>query len=213
MHRFFWLQKINCLEEKILERKFLTKSKMLLATLTVALSPVAAQASDISYTNAELGYQMMTGDGSFDGFLLRGSFEVNDDFYIAGGYDELEDGVSTERLSLRGGIKHELEPNLDVYGELGLVRVKNEYYDYWGWGKHSDSETGLQLEGGARMLFSQELEGRAFLRHVNVSGYDETFLGAQGVFNVNEQIGVHGGITRWFDASEFVLEAGVRFNF
>lgn len=174
--------------------------------------PVTAQANGISYNNAELGYQKLTGDGSFDGFLLRGSFQLTDDFYVAGGYDELEASViSQETLSLRGGMRFQLEDNLDLYGELGLVRAKVEA-EMFGI-SDSNSETGFQLEGGARMLFSEQLEGRAFLRHVDVDGADENFLGAQGVFSLTDQFGLHAGIARLFDASEFLLEAGVRFNF
>ncbi len=188
---------------------------LLLAASLAATSQVA-QAAEISYSNAEAGYQMLTGDGDFDGFLVRGSFQLNDDFYLAAGFDELKDGgMSQEILSVRGGMRFALENNLDVYGELGLARakIKVEVQTPFGTMGGSDSETGIQLEGGARMMLSEKLEARAFLRHINASDFDETFLGAQGVFYVADQVGLFAGVSRLFDASEFAIEAGVRFSF
>lgn len=182
----------------------------------LAILPQVAQAEEISYNNAEVAYQKMTGDGDLDGFLLRGTFLLNDDFYLAAGFDELKDGgVSQEVLSVRGGMRFAIENNLDLYGELGLARakIKVEVSTPFGTMGGSETETGLQLEGGARMMFSDKLEGRAFLRHIAAGDFDETFLGAQGVFYVADQVGLFAGMSRLFDASEFVIEAGVRFSF
>lgn len=182
----------------------------------LALTPQTVQAAGISYNNAEAGYQMVTGDGDLDGFLLRGSFQLNEDFYLAAGFDELKDGgVSQEVLSARAGMRFALENKLDVYGELGLVRakLKVKVRTPFGTMSGSDTETGLQLEGGARMMLSDKLEGRAYLRHVAAGDYDETFLGAQGVFYVADQIGLFAGVSRLFDVSEFAIEAGVRYTF
>lgn len=199
-----------------MDNSVLGKGRKILAVMAISLSPMMAHAGDISYSNAELGYQMMTGDGSFDGYFLRGSFQLTDQFYVAAGFDELEDsGISQEILSVRGGMKFTLEDNLDLYGELGLVKAKIEvsYSTMLGTVKDSASETGFQLEGGTRMMLSDQMEGRAYLRHVDVDGYDENFLGAQGVFYLTDQIGLHAGASRLFDASEFLIEAGARFSF
>ena len=195
------------------------KTHLKLGAALLAMSatlPYTAHAAELSYTNAHLGYQMMTGDGSFDGFVVKGSFQITDDFYLAASYDELEDsGITQEVMTLRGGMRFAVDDKLDLYGEVGLARAKMEVEvsDWFGSYSASTSETGFQLEGGARMLLTDSLEGRAYLRHVSIDNYDENFLGAEGAFSVTDQISVVGGISRLFDASEFLLDVGVRYAF
>lgn len=183
------------------------------ATVLLALLPVSGLASSISYSNVEGGYQKMSGDGSFDGLFIRGSFQLLDQVYIAASYDELEDkGISQETMSLRGGMFFPINPGFDLYGEAGLMRAKISS-KIPGWGKVSDSETGLHMEGGARLMAGPRFEARTYIRHVNSGDFDETFLGAQGVATVSGPFAVHAGVSRLFDASEFLFEVGGRFQF
>ncbi|WP_159561784.1 outer membrane beta-barrel protein [Alcanivorax sp. S71-1-4] len=185
----------------------------LVVLLTWGGMPALAAADQISYSHLEAGYQRMTGDGSFDGYFFRGAVQVTDSVYLAAGYDELEDsGVSQEIMTLRAGLAVPLQDGLDAYGELGLVRAEVAV-SVPGLGTFSEKETGYQLEAGARMAMASRHELRGFLRSVDVDGYDETFLGAQGVLHVAPRVGVHAGVSRLFDASEFLFELGVRVNF
>ena len=186
------------------------------AVLAAGMLPYTASAADLSYSNAQLGYQMMTGDGSFDGFLVKGSFLITDDIYVAASYDQLEDsGISQDVMTLRGGMRFAMDNRLDLYGEVGLARAKVEVEipTFFGTQKASTSETGFQLEGGARMMLTDNLEGRGYFRHVSIDNHDENFLGAEGAFSLADQISVVAGISRLFDASEFLLDVGVRYEF
>lgn len=198
--------------------KTMTNLKLGAALLSAGmLLSHTANATELSYSNAQLGYQMMTGDGSFSGFLLKGSFLITDDIYVAASYDQLKDGgISQDIMTLRGGMRFAMDDKLDLYGELGLARAKIDVeMSIPGWGTISESasETGFQLEGGARMMLADNLEGRAFFRHVSIDNYDENFIGAEAAFVVADRISVVGGISRLFDASEFLLDVGVRYEF
>ncbi|MGD8177280.1 outer membrane beta-barrel protein [Marinimicrobium sp. ARAG 43.8] len=197
--------------------KVLGKTNCLI-TMTMVMAPMAIQAESLSYSYADLGYQTMTGDGSFDGFLVGGSYQINEQFYVAGSYDELEDeGLSQNVLSVRGGMRFALNDTIDLYGEAGVARAEVEvsYYDEWSDQSFnsSASETGVQIEGGGRMRIAEPLEAGAYLRHIKVGDTSETFLGLQGTYYFSDRFGAHANVSRLFDASEFLLQAGVRLNF
>lgn len=193
--------------------RWLGKLGWVLAALTLVGAEAVADTPQVSYRYLDGGYQKMTGDLGPDGFFLRGSYGFHERFYVAGGVDQLEkSGVKQQVMSLGGGMVMPVDSRTDVYGELRLVRAKITVKMPW-IGSVSDSDSGFQVEAGGRMMLSPQWEARAFLRYMDVGEADETFIGGQGVYRLQEQFALHAGASRLMDASEFLFELGGRFNF
>lgn len=180
------------------------------AANTLALEPANQK---LSYSNVEVGFQKMTGDGSFDGFVLRGSYLFTPNIYVKGEFNNLEaDFITQEGLSIVAGFATALNPTLDVYAEAGLANYEVTV-DIPGFGKFSEDETGLQIEGGVRTLLAEKIEAQGYFRHLMVDSNDESFLGVKGAYNVTPMFAAFADASYLLDASEFLLQIGARVNF
>ena len=175
------------------------KSLLGLMAASLAKGPiVAAQAQDISYTYVELGYVTTDLDGvgkDLDGFVLRGSFEVADNFFLYARY--LDQSVSVagidfdaQQYGIGGGFAWSFADNMDLYGRVGYTEVELDVSGGGSGGFDLDDD-GYELGVGirARPLELLELEGVVNYVDLSDSG-DDTSYGVAG---------------RWFITDTFAL--------
>ena len=94
----------------------------LAAVAILAGTPVAAQASDFSYSYAEAGWARVDIDGlseKFDGFMLRGSVGIADSFFLSADYVDVgSGGVDFQKYSLGFGGHYPLSDVVDLTGRV-----------------------------------------------------------------------------------------------
>ena len=175
------------------------KSLLGLMAASLAMGPfVAAQAQDISYTYVELGYVTTDLDGvgkDLDGFVLRGSFEVADNFFLYARY--LDQSVSVagidfdaQQYGIGGGFAWSFADNMDLYGRVGYTEVELDVSGGGSGGFDLDDD-GYELGVGirARPLDLLELEGVVNYVDLSDSGDDTSY----------------GVAARWFITDTFAL--------
>lgn len=133
----------------------------LLAALIIL--PFASQAGTMSYTYIELGYvdtELDVGptDLDGDGFALRGSLAVHENFFVFAGYEDLgfERGVDSTTFHLGGGVRWPLGSKLDIVGRAAIMKSEIDFGGYdqddngFLLGAHLRAEVAprLELEGG-----------------------------------------------------------------
>ncbi|HEX6573316.1 MAG TPA: porin family protein [Steroidobacteraceae bacterium] len=175
------------------------KSLLGLVAASLAMCPLlAAQAEDISYTYVDLGYVTTDLDGvgkDLDGFVLRGSFEVADDWFLYARYLDQSvkfSGVDFDfqQYSVGGGYAWSFADNMDLYGRLGYTEAELEVSG-GGFGQSSVDDDGYELGVGirARPVDALELEGAINYVDLSDSGDDTSF----------------GVAARWFITDVFAL--------
>ena len=170
-----------------------------LAAASLVLGPfVAAQAEGISYTFVELGYLTTDLDGigkDLDGFVLRGSFEVADDWFLYARY--LDQSVSVagvdfdaQQYAVGGGYAWSFADNMDLYGRIGYTEVELDTSG-GGFGGVGVDDDGYELGVGirARPIDPLELEGAINYVDLSDAGDDTSF----------------GVAARWFITDMFAL--------
>ena len=175
------------------------KSLLALAAASLAMGPfVAAQAEGISYTFVELGYLTTDLDGiskDLDGFVLRGSFEVADDWFLYARY--LDQSVSVagvdfdaQQYAVGGGYAWSFADNMDLYGRIGYTEVELDTSG-GGFGGVGVDDDGYELGVGirARPIDPLELEGAINYVDLSDAGDDTSF----------------GVAARWFITDMFAL--------
>lgn len=168
-----------------------------LLAVAIALSPLAAGAqtsgSPISYSFADLAYITTDVDGidkDFDGWLLRGSFEPVENFFVYGRYSDQSVSIQGtdfdgQAWALGAGYALPLNERLDLYGKVGYVSTEASA------GPIDADDDGYELGVGlrARPLDPLELEGSVTYVDLSDSGDDTAFgIGA-----------------RWYIAEQFAL--------
>lgn len=138
------------------------------ATFTTAES---AAAENLSYTYAQLRYADVEVDqNSLDGngFLLSGSYRLNSNYFVFGGYQDIDFDFSRDGSSLRagGGYIHTINDGVHAVGKVFLARAKASRPGF------SANETGFGIEVGLRSRVSQKLEARGFLSYSDIGGTD-----------------------------------------
>jgi hypothetical protein len=200
--------------------EMMRKSQLSLVAAIVALSPVAVtQAEGISYTYADLGYVVTDLDGvssDFDGFVLRGSIEVVDNWFIYGRYlDQTlsESGLDfdLQQFSIGGGYAWSFAENMDLYGKVGYTQAELDTSGQ-GFGGFDIDDDGYELGVGlrARPMEALELEGAITYVDLSDSGDDTSFgVAARWFFTDNFAVGVEGDFAD--DANSYGF--GVRWAF
>lgn len=180
----------------------------LLAALTLA--PLASQAEGPSYSYVEGGYVITDVDGigsDADGFLIRGSVELTDDFFLFAGYvDQDISGVDLKQYSVGAGYAWSATDTTDLYGKVGYAKAEA---DYMGFGIDDD---GYSLGIGVRSFVMEKLELEASVNYVDLSdsGDDTTFgAGARWYFTEQFAMGIEAGVGD--DATSYGI--GLRWSF
>lgn len=167
-----------------------------LAVLAAAL-PLASHADVMSYSYAELGYvdtEFDAGGGldvdvEGDGFALRGSLPVNQNFFVFAGYQDLsfDFGIDTSLLEVGGGGHWPLSGKVDIVGKLGIVKAEVEV------GQFDEDDDGFLLGARVRGVVAPkfELEGGFDYRDLDIG--DETTIVFDGRYFFMEQLA--GGLS------------------
>ena len=93
------------------------KRTVLFAAIAAAFVPGVVLA-DMNYTNLEVNYLDLDGDGgaSGDGFEIGGSWELNDQFHLFGSWQDqsFDGGFDGETLEVGAGWNHAFSDTLDA---------------------------------------------------------------------------------------------------
>jgi len=118
--------------------------------LSLLLFAAPTMAADISYNFIEVGYQEIDIDGGFlggldidgDGYGIAGSFELNENWFVAASYAkaEFDFGVDLDQVALGAGYHVPISDNADFYG-----------------GKTRNQDPILSTEAHVRFLVSGEV--------------------------------------------------------
>jgi hypothetical protein len=175
------------------------KSHLGFVAAALALAPVmASQAEGIGYTYVDLGYVTTDIDGvekDLDGFLLRGSLEIAENWFVYGRYVDQSvtfRGVDfdAQQFSVGGGYAWSFAENMDIYGKAGYTQVELDVSG-GGFGGFDVDDDGFELGLGirARPLTPLELEAAVNYADLSDSGDDTSF----------------GVAARWFISDNFAL--------
>lgn len=189
----------------------------LLLVLALAASPIAASATELSYSYVEGGYARVTLDGidgdlDFDGYQLRGSAAVAENIYLFGGYGSATNddfnGVDLDFNELQVGVgyRHGLSERADFIAELGYVNQELEFE-----GESFDVDAG-RLSAGFRGLLTDNFEGVIKASYTDGNQNDGDFSVTAGAqFKFNPTWGVIGEVEAAEDATKYLV--GVRASF
>jgi Outer membrane protein beta-barrel domain len=185
-----------------------------LAALAAAL-PLASHADVMSYSYAELGYVDTEFDpeGDFDvdvdgdGFALRGSLPVNQNFFVFANYQDLsfDFDVDTSLLEVGGGGHWPLTDKIDIIGKLGIVKAEVEV------GRFDEDDDGFLLGARLRGVVAPkfELEGGFDYRDLDIG--DETTIVVEGRYFFMNQLA--GGLSVALGDDNTSLGLNVRWTF
>jgi opacity protein-like surface antigen len=207
------------------------KLSLCVAALVVATSAVADSNSDISWNYLSVGYakasikwhQDELGEAQRlkpDGWQLHGSFLLSEHLYVRGRYDRVTDtwfgvNLKAEQSWLSLGLRQQVMPGMDTFFEAGYAKETATsdiaFMDDIAF-RVRDSGNGYQLGAGVRYLAAPALELGAAIRHVNVSGVDNSTLGELSArYRLSPQFDLYSNYL--FESDGSILGVGVSFHF
>jgi len=135
-----------------------------------------------------------------DGIEFGGSYRINQQYYAAVSFQNFDLGpFDYDVLEISGGYIYP-HKKIDLAFEFGLIDA-----DVIG-----NSESGFSLAAGGRSYISPEVELRAFVRHVDISGSD-TFVELGGDYFLNNNVSI--GFTLDVASDSDALTFGGRYYF
>lgn len=172
--------------------------------LPLSVSAQETETRTLSYTYAELRY--LDTDGGGDGFRLRGSYALDENWLIVGGLTGVDYGrnVDATTLEIGAGYVYNFDNDFDLVGSLQFINseVDTRFGDA--------DDNGFLLSAGARGLVTDEFELRGSINHVNLDNND-TYLELAGDYYFSDQLSA--GASLEFAGDNDVLTIGVRFYF
>jgi hypothetical protein len=200
------------------QRGFMRKTPLALAIASLALLPIAAHAEDISYSFVQAAYvntDVDDFDETLDGYVLGGSFEVAENFFLFASYtDQSTDyfgaDIDFSSFTLGGGYAFPLSETMDLVGSIGYVSADADA-SYEGQSAGAD-DNGYSLGVGLRMMPLEQLELHGNVTYVDLSDAgDETSLGIGGLWYFVPQFAV--GLDAGFADDSNSYGIGVRWDF
>lgn len=186
--------------------------RMTTALLLLAFAATAS-AQDIDYNYLQLDYGNVDFDDinvDGDGFGVSGSFEINPDWHIFGGYQsvDLDFGVDVSTLGIGIGRVIEMSPGVDLYGRASFQRI-----DFDSSGGASADDTGLGLGVGLRYMASRELEITGGIDYVDFDDAgNDTAFSIGGLYSLNEDFAIGLGGSWSDDVSSYTLSGRYYFG-
>lgn len=199
------------------------KHSLISAFLLAGLAETAT-AAELDYTTLDLGYQRyeLDEDGAdfhTSGINLAGSLQLNEDFFLRGGYEDVDGSegpfsLDARTYSLGLGVRAPINSALDfnAYADYLNTRVQARADGLF---SESDTDDGYRLGAGLRGLATSNLELAGFVSYEDYQDGDSTkWLDGRAVYKVTENLGVYAGygwdledsdIRRW--------NTGVRISF
>ncbi|MGB5335105.1 MAG: outer membrane beta-barrel protein [Woeseiaceae bacterium] len=160
--------------------------RSILAILVLAFA-ASASAKDFDYNFFQLSYGNVEYDDvdvDGDGFGLSGSFAINEDFHVFGGYQAagLDFGIDATSLGAGLGWHTTLSPVVDLVASISYQYVE---LDASGFGSVDDN--GLGLGVGLRFAASEALELNAGINYVDFSDSgSDTGFGVGGLYSFTD---------------------------
>lgn len=185
------------------------RSSLVLLLLTLSVS-ASAEGFDYSYlqldyTNIE--FDDINVDG--DGFGLSGSFAINPDWHVFGGYQaaSLDLGIDATTLGAGIGYNTEMSPVVDMFARLSYQYIE---FDIPAFGSVDDN--GLGFGVGLRFAASEELELNAGIDYVDFSDSgDDTAFSVGALYDFSDAFSLGLGGSWGSDVSAYTLRG--RFYF
>jgi len=181
------------------------------ALLVLAFS-VSAAAKDFDYNHFQLSYGTIEFDDidvDGDGFGLAGSYAINEDFHVFGGYQAagLDFGVDATTLGAGLGWHTTLSPVVDLVASLSY-----QYIELDAPGVSGIDDNGLGLGVGLRIAASELLELNAGIEYIDFSDSDaDTEFGIGGLYSFTDAFALGLGASWSDDVSSYTLSG--RFYF
>ena len=161
-------------------------NRSLFAVLLLVLS-ASASAEEFDYSYIQLDYANIDFDDinvDGDGLGLSGSFAINPDWHVFGGYQAagLDFGIDATTFAAGIGYNTELTPVLDMF-----ARLSYEYIELDAPGAGNFDENGYGFGVGIRFAATPEVELNAGIDYVDYgSGDDDTGFSAGGFYNFSD---------------------------
>jgi hypothetical protein len=177
-------------------------------SLMLAMLSTAAQSQDMSYSNLDLGWLSTDLDDgpTVDGFGLRGSVGVAENFFVFAEYGSQESGgVDFDQYAVGLGGHYALAENLDLVGRLGYLTAEISPGPF--------DEDGYLFSAGLRGRVAPgfELEGGAIHRDFGSGGGDDTALVIGGRYFLTDNLAINAEYEHGDDAG--TIFAGIRLTF
>lgn len=196
-------ESFGTLEKLMNKRLGQTVAGTIAASLVLAGSAVAAE---LDYNYAELRYidtELFDVDG--DGFEIGGSLELTPSIHLLGSFQTLDFGSGLDRSAFKvgGGYAMPLNPGTDLVARLFYIDGE---IDPPGPGDLDDS--GFGFSAGARTMFTQRVEGRAFVNYVDLDRTsDELSFEIAGDFFLNDQVALGASLELGDDITTWTMGA------
>jgi hypothetical protein len=160
-------------------------TKVVLGSLMLAVTPLAAQAEDMSYSYVDAAYVETDFDAigpSADGFGLRGSVGFAGNFFVFGEFSSQSvGGVDLDQMAAGIGGHYGLADNLDLFGRLGWMQLEVSA------GPIDLDDDGYLADLGLRGRVGDAVELEGGARYTDFSdGGDDTAVFFGGRFHFNE---------------------------
>jgi hypothetical protein len=192
------------------------------AALVLAL-PLSGQAESFGYSYVDFAIipeaeiDSDAGDADGDGFQLRGSLTVHENFFAlveiaAVDFDADDVNVDFTRWLIGGGGHWPINQSMDFVARGGIARYDVDYAV--GRFRGDEDDIGFFLGGRVRAQVAKnvELQGGVDLTTTEVTGYEDEFtLVGEGRYHFNNQFSVGGLLNIGDDASQMGVYG--RFNF
>lgn len=185
--------------------------KKLFATAMLSACAFTTLAAAPSFNYIQGGYVTdLNSEDDFDGWEIKGSFELNNDFYVTGNYQNLgadifSNNVDADLFSAGIGYKMMLSSNTAFFTELEYLHAKIDVQGY-----SSDSENGYQIGAGVRSMLTNALEVKAAAYYQDISDSDQ-YIKLGAAYQLNNSLSVYADIDTDFDDSQ--LMTGLRVTF
>jgi hypothetical protein len=190
------------------------KYVLALLAATLAFAPMLARAEGPSYSFLEAVYVVTDIDDvdeEFDGFLIRGSFEFVENWFLYARYldqsaEVFDIDFDATQAALGVGYAFPLTEAMDLYGKLGYTEVELGAFDA------ELDDDGYEVSVGLRGSLMEQLELEGALNYVDLSdsGDDTSFgLAARWYFMPQFALGIEGEFGD--DANSYGV--GVRWEF
>ena len=178
---------------------------------TLILPSLAA--AEFSYTGVEAGFvdvEFNAGlvDLDGDGYRIGGAFELNDQFFVHGAWDDqsYDFGIDGHLLQVGGGYHHPLGSDLDFVVTASLIQAEVEAA---GIGIDDD---GIGIGGGIRARVAESFQVEAMLDWVDFDkGGSDTGIALRGRYYFNDQYAI--GLETDFDDDFDTLTLAFRAEF
>jgi len=193
-----------------------TNLTSLIGAALFALPLAASAAENFSYRYVDLARFVDAeidsdfGDVDGDGFQVRGSIPVAQNFFALAELQDLDldNGVDARRMLVGGGGYWPMGNNVDLVVRGGVVNYEVDF------GRFEDDDTGLFAGARLRAIVAPKIEVEGGVEHFefDVAGLDgDTYIIGEGRYNFTPQWSA--GVILTIGGDQSVFGAQGRFNF